>query len=750
MNTNFLSGTIPAALFSLEQLSFVDLAHNLFVGGLPCLASAPSLVTLNVSDNMLAGTLPDSASWYHVVEVLSIGGNAFSGRVPASLMWSERVENRTLLAGGNHLTGVVVARPRGVRSTSYFPLRALDLSYNTLGGDMLSAFCAGSPRDSLVLSFMGITGSIPHCIAAASLAHLDLSNNFLTGTVPVAVSHVTAMRFVSLAHNNLEGTLPSRFFDHALGATVDVSQNFLNGTMPIQDVAAFNMTFFDVTGNCGLQWPTLYRCGSMCSPTCCSLILCSDSVAVCNLIPQLPATRCAPARPPAPLAVSAASVGSDGALLVNWTSPPLVHARFCRITGYRVRAAPPAGGAVAYADVASTDFSAVLAGIPPGVIVSVSVAAVSCAGLGEWSFNTSAVAVSTPGAPTGVTAVGANAGAVLQWDAPNYSGLKIESYEIRATAVAGGASHTFTVAASGACHENRTLAELTFDALYTFQVRAVSPDVSGPWSPPSAPVLTFVVPSLVDQLLTSKDVLYAAGAAAAIYAALLLTNRRCPGRDTTALFRLAAAAFHIGTSALMGVKLVGTPGAVVQQVLFFVTLALAAVWSAARIAAFVQRSLLVVAVPPPHGISFDAWCTRYRAWLSALALVSVFDLAVLGVLRSRALGPLDGLFSAPVDPRLWAPLLFHATATALLRGLATLLIIVVTYPPEQYLLLSVAGALASAVAALGFSAVTLLVDAAVRAGDRRHQTSSLQLHLLDGSVAEVVPLGGGVAAGSRR
>jgi hypothetical protein len=63
----------------------------------------------------------------------------------------------------------------------------------------------------------------------------------------------------------------------------------------------------------------------------------------------------------------------------------------------------------------------------------------------------------------------------------------------------------------------------------------------------------------------------------------------------------------------------------------------------------------------------------------AVPRVGVFQLSVLGVLQSRALGAVDGPFSAPIDARLWSGLQFHATAAALLRALSTLVIIVVTY-----------------------------------------------------------------------
>ena len=207
-------------------------------------------------------------------------------------------------------------------------------------------------------------------------------------------------------------------------------------------------------------------------------------------------------------------------------------------------------------------------------------------------------------------------------------------------------------------------------------------------------------------------------------------------RDCTALFRLAAVAFHIWTSAFVGVKLMRTDGATVQQIVLFVALATAAAWSTARAASFVRRSLLVPTPPAPHTLTFDAWCTKYRSLVSALLFVSCFELSALGVLRSRAFGPVDGMLSAPIDHKLWSEMLLHATATSLLRAVSTLVILVVTYPTQQYFQLSVMAGLISSIGTLGYSIVTLLVDAAVRASGRhraKQSTSDARVPLLGAS-----------------
>lgn len=83
-----------------------------------------------------------------------------------------------------------------------------------------------------------------------------------------------------------------------------------------------------------------------------------------------------------------------------WSPPPLVTARFCAVTAFVVRAGAPSGAAAVYtAHAPAARLNASVAGVPTGVVLSVSVAAVSCAGQGDWSPNTSAMALSRPDAP---------------------------------------------------------------------------------------------------------------------------------------------------------------------------------------------------------------------------------------------------------------------------------------------------------------------------------------------------------------
>ncbi|CAI5493810.1 unnamed protein product, partial [Closterium sp. Naga37s-1] len=85
MAHNQLQGPLPSALVSTSFT--LELQGNAFSGSLPNfdLWITPSLHSLDVSDNQLSGSLPDSISRFAVLWELGLGGNNLSGVIPASL-----------------------------------------------------------------------------------------------------------------------------------------------------------------------------------------------------------------------------------------------------------------------------------------------------------------------------------------------------------------------------------------------------------------------------------------------------------------------------------------------------------------------------------------------------------------------------------------------------------------------------------------------------------------------------------------
>ncbi|KAK1277068.1 putative inactive receptor kinase [Acorus gramineus] len=141
LSLNRLSGIIPPSLFTTPRLTNLNLSRNGFTGQIP-LPSPPkaiselldiplpitknsSLVSLDLSYNMLSGTLPPEIGALEEIKVLNIGKNNMSGDIP-----TEITKLRSLLfldLSNNHFEGSI---PDDLPDS----LEGFNVSYNNLSG----------------------------------------------------------------------------------------------------------------------------------------------------------------------------------------------------------------------------------------------------------------------------------------------------------------------------------------------------------------------------------------------------------------------------------------------------------------------------------------------------------------------------------------------------------------------------------------------------------------------------------------
>jgi hypothetical protein len=100
----------------------------------------------------------------------------------------------------------------------------------------------------------------------------------------------------------------------------------------------------------------------------------------------------------------------------------------------------------------------------------------------SWSFTTAAL-VSSPGAPTAVTATAGNATATVFWSSPSDGGGPITSYTI--TPFIGSAAQATTTVPGSPPPTSSPVYGLTNGATYTFAITATNSAGAGPASSPS-------------------------------------------------------------------------------------------------------------------------------------------------------------------------------------------------------------------------------------------------------------------------
>lgn len=185
--------------------------------------------------------------------------------------------------------------------------------------------------------------------------------------------------------------------------------------------------------------------------------------------------------------------------------------------------------------------------------------------------------------------------------------------------------------------------------------------------------------------------------------------------------------YNIGTDFAFSVRVASMP--MRDVAIFFAAMALATTWSGYQVLRFVSASLASHAPPlqpqpPPRGplppalhagpvaLSFGAWVHAHRAWFGAVAALGCLQMFALQLIVCGAVGAaVGGPMAAPVDAALWRRLLFHATATYLLRSAGALSVVIDT---GGYLNPVVFLKLAAAVGGGLAAGATLVVDSLAR------------------------------------
>jgi hypothetical protein len=227
-----LSGSLPSEIGLLQSLVGLTLSNNLLYGKLPSdVLNMKDLRKLSLEKNSLEGTLPDPTSLPNL-QILTMGYNKFSGRLPNSLGEWKNMQELTL--EGNYFSGTLPTTVASMTKVSY-----IDLGENAL------------------------TGPIPDMSAMTSLKWLVLEGNQFTGTLSENLP--STIETLDLASNHLEGTLPSSYGQLSMLSVLSLGSNSLTGTVPTEfgsmKLDYLNLSFCQLTGTIPTELGLLSRIG---------------------------------------------------------------------------------------------------------------------------------------------------------------------------------------------------------------------------------------------------------------------------------------------------------------------------------------------------------------------------------------------------------------------------------------------------------------------------------------------------------
>ncbi|KAJ4701056.1 Leucine-rich repeat receptor protein kinase [Melia azedarach] len=186
-HNNFDEYFIPAWIFGLGDLIFLDLSFNYFNSPIPeGLQNLTSLRHLDLSWNYFNSSVPNWFYRFSHLEYLSLSCNSLSG-ITLVMMKGQAVEYNANLN----------------------LVRSIDLSRNNFSGEIPLEVMNLGALQSFNLSHNSLTGTIPKSIGAMkSLESIDFSANQLSGKIPQSFSNLTFLSYLNLSNNKLVGEIP--------------------------------------------------------------------------------------------------------------------------------------------------------------------------------------------------------------------------------------------------------------------------------------------------------------------------------------------------------------------------------------------------------------------------------------------------------------------------------------------------------------------------------------------------------------
>ncbi|KAJ6877038.1 MDIS1-interacting receptor like kinase 2-like [Populus alba x Populus x berolinensis] len=241
---NSLYGTIPSHISNLTKITNLDLCANHFTGNFPLeIGLLTSLNFLYLCENNLTGLIPASIGTLKHLFVLYLYNNKLSGLIPPEIGSLQSLNDLEL--SSNDLTNRI--------PSSIGNLRNLSLLYlwgNKLSGSIPSSI--GNLRNLSILYLMKnkLSGSIPSSIGnMTKLIDLRLSENNLIGLIPVSIGTLKHLSILHLWGNKLFGSIPSSIGNMTKLIDLRLSENNLIGLIPVSIGTLKHLSILDLWGN---------------------------------------------------------------------------------------------------------------------------------------------------------------------------------------------------------------------------------------------------------------------------------------------------------------------------------------------------------------------------------------------------------------------------------------------------------------------------------------------------------------------
>ncbi|GLJ17422.1 hypothetical protein SUGI_0303170 [Cryptomeria japonica] len=255
LSYNMISGSITQQIVNLTNLTYLSLSGNLFSGNIPSgIKRFQKLERLWLGGNKLEGSIPSDIGQMQHLGLLNLSHNRLSGKMPDSLCSPQQL--RRLLLQHNNLSGEIPVSLAGCQK-----LELIDLSYNKLVGRIPPDVIANLKNLVFYLNFSwnSLQGPLPQEISKIAMAQaIDISGNRLTGVIPNSLGDCTELEHLNLSHNAFEGPIPASLSKLKNLEEMDLSFNNLSGQIPEGGLFPNRTVITLFMRNPGLCGPTNY------------------------------------------------------------------------------------------------------------------------------------------------------------------------------------------------------------------------------------------------------------------------------------------------------------------------------------------------------------------------------------------------------------------------------------------------------------------------------------------------------------
>lgn len=241
LGENKLTGGIPRSIGALSNLKSLDLKRNRLSGPLPSsLNNCTRLWKIDMNENELDGNLPPWFGTLSKLIVLSLRSNKFDGELAPELCKLNDLQILDL--ANNNLFGAI---PRCVNNFTAMVNGRKEIRDGD--DEMDYSYYVGVFRESARVATKG--NMYQYDTILSLFTSMDLSNNSLSGNIPMSLTSLVGLRSLNFSHNQLTSSIPRDIDKMKVLESLDISNNQLSGEIPQSISSLSSLSYLNVSYN---------------------------------------------------------------------------------------------------------------------------------------------------------------------------------------------------------------------------------------------------------------------------------------------------------------------------------------------------------------------------------------------------------------------------------------------------------------------------------------------------------------------